>query len=141
MYNPNIATPIDSHNEVFTPNNGHFDFHDFTIKSDAKNFTAKTLTKGHYQLIDNTGNITINVLSPDKMFNSRKDKTMNFLKDELKKPSFTVGGVEVHEIEFRNGDMLYASCMKNSTSNMVVYISTPSEVKTAEMMNSLEFKD
>lgn len=143
IYNPDIATPIENtvaDHETFMPENGHFDFREFSINSTStKNFTSKTLTKGHYQLIDDEGNITINVLNLDKMFNYRKDKTVSFLKGELKKPTFAVDGVEVHEIEFRNGAMLYAAYFRNSTTNTIICISTPNEKQTADLMNSLEF--
>ena len=60
---------------------------------------------------------------------------------ELEKPSWTVDGVTVHQIDFHSGDTRYSAYMKNSTTNTIIYISTPSEKETADMMNSLKFRE
>lgn len=144
-YNPNIATSFTtdfSDGEVFTSENGHFDFRDFSIYcSDAKNFTAKVKTIGHTQFIDDTGNITINYLELDNMIQSNKDWHTSLLNKELERPSWTVDGVSVHEVDFIFHDELYSAYQKNSSENTIIYLSTPDEQETAGMMNSLTFKD
>ena len=120
IYNPNIATEYTSEfadNEVFMPENGHFDFKTFTINdTKSKNFTAKTITNGHIRLADDTGDKTINVIELNKMINTKKDSVNSFLNSELEKPSWTVDGVTVHQIDFHSGDTRYSAYMKNSTN-------------------------
>lgn len=145
IYNPNIATEYPSEfadNEVFTPDNGHYDFKTFTINStETKNFTAKIITNGHIRLADDSGNKTINVVELNKIINTKRDSINSFLNGELEKPSWTVDGVTVHQIDFHSGDTRYSAYMKNSTTNTIIYISTPSEKETADMMNSLKFRE
>lgn len=145
IYNPNIATEYTSKladNEVLMPENGHFDFKTFTINStETKNFTARIITSGHIRLVDDTGKRTINIIELDKMINTKKDSVNSFLNGELEKPSWTVDGVTVHQIDFHSGNTRYSAYMKNSTTNTIIYISTPSEKETADMMNSLKFRE
>lgn len=144
IYNPNIATEYPSEfadNEVFTPDNGHYDFKTFTINTtETKNFTARIITSGHIRLADDTGKRTINIIELDKMINTKRDSINSFLNGELEKPSWSVDGVTVHQIDFKSGDPLYSAYMKNSSSDTIIYLSTPSEKETADMMNSLEFR-
>ena len=143
-YNPNIATDYSgefSDGEVITPDNSSFDFRDFSLNcTGAKNFTARTIIAGHTQFIDDTGDRVINYLEPDKMMPSNRDKTNSFLSHELEKPSWTVDGVGVREITFTFYDDVYSAYLKNSSENKIIYLSTPSEQETADMMNSLEFE-
>ena len=145
LYNPNIATEYTSEfadNEVFMPENSHFDFRTFTINdTKSKNFTAKIITNGHIRLADDTGDKTINVIELNKMINTKRDSVNSFLNGELEKPSWAVDGITVHQIDFRSGDTRYSAYMKNSTTNTIIYISTPSEKETADMMNSLKFRE
>lgn len=142
-YNPNIATEYTTKfidNEVFTPENGHYEFRTFSLNcTKAKNFTARIMGNGHVRLVDDTGNRTVNVIELNGMIHSKRDSVNSFLNGELQKPSWSVDGVSVHQIDFRSGEPLYAAYMKNSTSNTIVYLSTPNEQDTADMMNSLEF--
>jgi hypothetical protein len=144
-YNPNIADDFTSdfaEGEVIMPENGHFDFKDFSINSSkAKRFTAKAKTIGHTQFIDESGNITINYLELDKMIQSNKDWHRSLLDSELERPSWTVDGVSVHEIDFIFHDELYSAYQKNSRTNAIIYLSTPDEQETAYMMNSLTFNE
>ena len=144
IYNPNIATEYPSEftdNEVFTPDNGHYDFKTFTINStETKNFTARIITSGHIRLADDTGKRTINIIELDRMINTKRDSINSFLNGELQKPSWSVDGVTVHQIDFKSGDPLYSAYMKNSSSDTIIYLSTPSEKETADMMNSLQFR-
>ena len=144
-YNPNIATNYTgefSDGEVFTPEDSHFNFKDFELNcTGASNFTARTVISGHTQLIDGSGDRVINYLELDKMIPSNRDKTSSFLKSELEKPSWTVDGVCVHEITFVFYDNVYSAYIKDSSSNAIIYLSSTDEHETAEMMNSLEFKE
>lgn len=139
-YNPTIAqnyTNNFSEGEVFTPQNGHFDFKEFSLNSSkTKNFTARIISNGHTQFVDDTGNITVNYIELDKMIQTKKDDANSFLNGELKKPSWTVNGVLVHEIDFENFE-LYSAYQKNSSKNTIIYLSTHSERETADLMNSL----
>ena len=144
-YNPNIATDYNGDfgdGEVFTPNGTHFDFKDFSLNcTGAKNFTARTVISGHTQLVDDTGDRIINYLELDRMIPSNRDKTNSFLNNELKKPSWTVDGVGVHEVTFVFYDDMYSAYLKNSTTDTIIYISTTNEQETADMMNSFEFTE
>lgn len=145
VYNPNIATNFTtdfSDGEVFTSQNNHFDFKEFSINSSkAKSFTAKIKTIGHTQFVDDTGNITINYLELDKMIQSNRDWHNSLLKKELERPSWSVDGVMVHEIDFILNDELYSAYQKNSSADAIIYLSTPSEQETADIMNSLAFRE
>ena len=145
IYNPNIATPYTNefgNGEIFAPQNGHYDFKTFTINSSKTNhYTAKIITKGHIQLFDDTGKRTINIIGLDKMINSKRDEVNRFLNGELEKPSWSVDGVTVHQIDFITGQPLYSAYFKNSKANTIIYLSTPNEQETADMMNSLKFKE
>lgn len=145
FYNPNIATNFTtdfSDGEVFTSQNNNFDFKDFSINStNAKNFTSKIKTMGHTQFVDDSGNITINYLEFDKMIQSNRDWHDSLLNKELERPSWSVDGVMVHEIDFIFSDELYSAYEKNSKINTIIYISTPNEQETADIMNSLTFKE
>lgn len=142
-YNPNIAVEYDGNitdGETFSSNNHQFDFKAFLMNSSSRSFTANIIMNGHTQLVDDTGNITINYLELDKMFHIKRDRVEQFLGEELKKPSWNVDGVNVHEITFIFHDNLYSAYYKNSTSNTVIYIASPDEQVTADLMNSLEFR-
>ena len=139
-YNPTIAqkyTSNFSEGEVFTTQNGHFDFKEFSLNSSkTKNFTARIISNGHTQFVDDTGNITVNYIELYKMIQTKKDDANSFLNGELKKPSWTVDGVLVHEIDFENCE-LYSAYQKDSSKNTIIYLSTTSERETADLMNSL----
>lgn len=142
-YNPNIATEFaDSYSqgEVFLPKDNHYNFKTFSLNSSARNFTAKIISQGHIMLIDDTGDTTINVVELDNMINSQKDEVKFILDGELKNTAWTVDGVEVHQIDFIFYKTLYAAYFKNSTANTIIYLSSPNEKETADMMNSLVFR-
>lgn len=142
-YNPTIAvnyTTEYADGEIITPENGQYDFRIFTINSSSSKFTANVVTPGHTRFDDDTGNVTINVIELDKMINVKKDDANEFLNGEIKKPAWSVDGVTVHQIDFMTHDSLYSSYQKNSTTNVIIYIATPNEQDTANMMNSLVFK-
>lgn len=143
VYNPNIATEFSddyTQGEVFLPKNHAFEFKTFSINSSAKNFTAKIITPGHIMLIDDTGDTTINVVELDHMINSQKDQVKRVMDHELEKTSWTLDGVAVHQIDFIFYSTLYSAYCKNSTTNTIIYLSSPNEQETADMMNSLTFR-
>lgn len=144
VYNPNITDEFENetfgNGEVFTQTEGVYDFKILTLKSpDADNYTAHVISSGHTLLVDESGDKCINILEFDKMLHSQKDSKESFLHSELKKPGWSVDGVEIHQIDFLLSDSLYSAYIKNSTTDTVVYIATPSEKETAEMVNSLIF--
>lgn len=121
--------------EVFTPENGTFDFRLFSMKwNKSDNFTCKMFEKGHAQFVD--GPYTINVLEFDKMLEDHEKRKKNFLDGELEKSETVIDGVDVHRIDFLDGS-LYAACVKRDS--YWIYISTESPNDTAEMVNSLNF--
>ena len=142
-YNPTIAQNYSGNftdGELFTPVNGHFDFRDFSLNSSkTQNFTVKIISNGHTQFIDNTGNVTINYIEPDKMIPISRDKAVSILNNELEKPSWSVDGVMIHEIDFKSSEPLYSAYQKDSSKNSIIYLSTTNEKDTADMMNSLRF--
>lgn len=144
-YNPNIAqnyTSTFGEGEIFTPTDNRYDFGTFTLNSStAKNFTARINSNGHVNLADDTGNISINFIELEEMIPTKRDSVNSFLNQELEKPSWTVDGVTVHQIDFISGDELYSAYMKNSSTNTIIYLSTPDEQETVDMMNSLNFKE
>lgn len=141
-YNPTIAqnyTGNFTDGEIFTPQDGRFDFGDFSLNStSARNFTTKIISNGHTQFVDDTGNVTVNYLELDRMIRIKRDRTNSFLNGELQKPSWSVDGVAVHQIDFRQGP-LYSAYYKDSSEDAIIYLSTPDEEQTAELMNSLSF--
>ena len=141
-YNPTIAQSYTGNftdGEIFTPQDGRFDFRDFSINStSAKSFTAKIITNGHTQFVDDTGNVTVNYLELDRMIRIKRDRVNSFLNEELQRPSWSVDGVVVHQIDFREGP-LYSAYYKDSSEDAIIYLSTPDEAQTANMMNSLRF--
>ena len=143
VFNPNIATDFKedyTDGEVFIPVNDSYDFSTFRINnSQTQNFTAKIISNGHINLCDDTGERSINIIELDKLLKSQKDSKMSFLDDELKKTGWTVDGVIVHQIDFPRGGRLYSAYYKNSDTNTIIYIATPNEQETADMMNSLRF--
>lgn len=57
----NVETFVEG--EAIYPVNGTFDFKTFTLEnSTAKNFTAKYVGSGHTLLVDETGDVCINLL-------------------------------------------------------------------------------
>ncbi|WP_406533610.1 hypothetical protein [Methanobrevibacter sp.] len=143
--NPVLCMELDDGNftqgEVFMPADGQFDFETFTLNSSRKNFTVYHIESGHVSLADDTGDRVINVIQFDKMMNFKKDSKKSFLNGELQKTNWMVDGVCIHEIEFMNGEKLYSACVKDVSTNTMVYVATPSDKETADMINSLDFTD
>ena len=140
--NPVLCTELDSNytqSEVFLPAEGQFDFEAFTLNSSCRNFTVYHAESGHVSLASDTGDRVVNIIQLDRMINFKKDSTMSFINGELQKTNWMVDGVNVHEIEFANGEKLYSACVKDVSTNTLVYLATPSDKETADMINSLDF--
>ena len=141
--NPVLCMELDDGNftqdEVFAPEDNQFDFGTFRLNSSCKNFTVYHIESGHVSMSSDTGNRVINVIQLDKMINFKKDSIRSFIKGELQKTNWMVDGVCVHEIEFMNGEKLYSACVKDVPTNTMVYVATPSDKETADMINSLTF--
>lgn len=136
----NLENETFSEGEVFTPSNDVYDFGDFKLNSSkTQNFTVKHVVTGHVLLVDETGGKVINVIHPDRMIHYKKSFTKSFINGELSKTGWMVDGVEVHEIEFWRGDTMYSACVKDTSSGTLIYIATPTDNETAEMISSLRF--
>ena len=126
--------------EVFFSSNGEYDFKEFSLNdTNVNNFTVKFVQSGHTLIVDETGGKVINVIKYGNMVKSNKIHVKNFIDGELQKTNWMVDGVCVHEIEFSGGDRMYSACVKDTSSDTMIYVATPSEKETAGMINSLTF--
>ena len=144
IYSPVILASFDDdryvEGEVFLPDDDAYDFRKFTLNcSNSTNFTAEIYISGFAQLIDYECCTTINVLEWDKMTGANRDVENSTLMDELEKPSRTVNGTRIIDVDIFSAK-LYASYAFDSATNTAVYLASPSEAKTVEMIQSLEFK-
>lgn len=127
--------------EAFIPQNSQYDFRLFTLNSsDSKNYTATIAGSGYCQLVDNRGNNTINVLEWNKMSLTQKGIVNSSIYGEFENPSHMASGIRVFDIDFL-GHHLYASYLTNSDESIMIYIATPSENETVEMIKTLKFKE
>ena len=143
-YYPIISASFDDakdvDGEVFMPDDGAYDFRKFTLNcSKSRNFTATIDSSGHAQMIDYKYSNTINVLEWDKMTKSNRELLNSSLLKELAKPSHSVDGVEIIDVDYLSAK-LYASYAYDEDTNTAVYLSTPSEAQTVEMIKTLKFK-
>ena len=133
-------TEVFSEGEVFEPVNGTYDFRTFSLNDSASsNYSVKWVMSGHTIIVDDTGDKVINVLKYDDMVMSKKIHSKNFIDGELQKTSWMVDGVCVHEIEFSQYDNMYSACAKDTSTDTLFYIATPSANETAGLLNSLRF--
>ena len=127
--------------EVFKPVNGTYDFKKFSLSCpQTQNYTAKVEVCGLAQLADNCGNHTINVLEWDKMGFPFWLNQNSSISKELEKPNHTVDGIKIIDVDLHPGKV-YAASAYDPDTNTLVYLSSPSEKETLEMIKSLEFKD
>lgn len=134
-------TEVFTEGEAFTPVNGEYDFKTFSLNdSNTQNFSVKRVLSGHTLLVDETGDKVINVIRFDKMVKLKKVTTKDFIDGELKKTNWMVDEVCIHEIEFSGGDKMYSACAKDTSTDTLIYIATPSQNETAAMINSLTFQ-
>ena len=143
LYFPVILATFDDakyvDGEVFTPVNGEYDFKKFSLNSSkTKNYTAVICSSGYAQLIDDKGNHTINVVEWNKMTYAMRDLVNSTFDPEIKRL-----GHYSHGIRIIDGDIfsekLYASPVYSPYEDMLIYIATPSEAETVEMVQTLEF--
>lgn len=126
--------------EVFTPADGEYDFRKFSLNSSkTRNYTTVICSSGYAQLIDDKGNHTINVVEWDKMTPAMRDMVNSTFNPELKRPSHCSHGIRIIDVDLY-GEMLYASPAYDKKTNTLIYIATPSEDETVEMMETLEFR-
>jgi len=146
MYHPAIIASLDDDKyidrEVFTPTDGKFDFRKFSLESaDAKNYTTYVCCSGFAQLVDDTGNRTINVLEWNKMTLAWKRMENESFSKELKKPSHMADGIKVIDVVVYGNKRIYAAYAYDEPSNTFIYVATPKENETVEMVKTLKFRD
>lgn len=126
--------------KVYKPVNGKYDFETFSMKcSHTKNYTAKVENSGFIHLLDNCGNHTINVMEWGKMNYLYRFMLNYSISKEFKNPSHMKGGIRIIEVDLDEGRN-YAAYSYNSSRDTLVYLSSPSEAETLEMIKTLEFK-
>ena len=143
LYFPVILATFDDakyvDGEVFTPVNGEYDFKKFSLNSSqTKNYTAVICSSGYAQLIDDKGNHTINVVEWNKMTYSMRDLVNSTFDPEIKRPGHYSHGIRIIDVDIFS-EKLYASPVYSPYEDMLIYIATPSEAETVEMVQTLEF--
>lgn len=143
-YYPVISASFDEDKyvdgEVFKPVNGTYDFRKFTLNSSqTKNYTTIIDTSGFAQFVDDKGNHTINVLEWDKMTGARRERINSSFMLEFKKPKHVVDNITIIDLDFMS-TRFYSSYIYNSDTNTAIYIATPSENETVEMVQTFRFK-
>ena len=146
MYHPVIIASLDENpyvdGEVFTPVNGTYDLKKFTLKStNTSNYTTDICCSGYAQLVDDKGNSTINVIEWNKMTLAWKQMENESFSNELKKPSHMADGIRVIDVVVYDNKRLYAAYGYDEPSNTFVYVATPKENETVEIVKTIKFKD
>ena len=146
MYHPAIIASLDDDKyidrEVFMPIDGKFDFRKFSLESTgAMNYTTYVCCSGFAQFVDDTESRTINVLEWNKMTLAWKHMENESFSNELKKPSHMVDGIRVIDVVVYDNKRLYAAYGYDESSNTFVYVATPKENETVEMVKTLKFRD
>lgn len=125
--------------EVFTPVDGQYDFRLFTLNSSTtKNYTAFVEKSGFAQFVDDKGNHTINVMQWNKMSYTQKDRLYSSFLLELDRSYHETDGIRIIEIDYL-GVPFYGAYINRTDT--LIYIATPTEEETLEMIESLEFKE
>ena len=126
--------------KVYEPVNGKYDFETFSLKcSPTKNYTAKIENSGFIHLLDNCGNHTINVMEWSKMNYLYRFMLNSSISKEFENPSHVKDGIRIIDVDLDEGRNYAASSYDESTDTLV-YLSSPNESETLEMIKSLEFK-
>lgn len=113
----------------------------FTVNSSkSRNYTTVIAGSGYCQFVDNKGNNTINVLEWNKMNLPQRNEMNSSLQKEFEKPSHVTDGIRIIDIDFM-GYPFYASNLTNGDRSITIYIATPSEEETLEMIRTFEFKE
>ena len=143
---PGIVASFDENRyvdgEVYLPvsDNG-YDFKLFTVNSSkSRNYTTVIAGSGYCQFVDDRGNNTINVLEWNKMNIAQRNNVNSSLQKEFINPSHVIDGIRIIDIDFL-GHPLYASNLTNDDKSITIYIATPSEEETLEMVRNFEFKE
>ena len=127
--------------EVFTPVNGEYDFKRFTLNSSqTESYRTIIMHSGFTQLVDSKENHTINVFEWNKMNYPKYQRLYPSFLLELERPYHMAEGIRIIEIDFL-GDKFYGAYVNNTQDNVLIYIATPTEAETIEMIKTLEFKD
>ena len=127
--------------EVFTPVNGEYDFKKFSLNSSqTENYKTFITCSGYARLIDSGGNHYVQVFEWDKMTSAQREKLNSSFLFEQKNPSHVRDGIRIVDIDLWDGT-LHGAYAYDSKSNTLVYIVTPQDRETVEMIQTLEFKD
>lgn len=127
--------------EVYFPEGNEYDFGLFTLNSSkSRNYTTIISSSGYCQFVDDKGNNTINVLEWNKMNLPHRMNVNSSFQMEFEKPSHMVDGIRIIDIDFM-GYHFYASNLTNEDKSITIYIATPSENETLEMIRTFEFKE
>ena len=127
--------------EVFTPVDGEYDFRKFRLNcSESRNFTAIVDRSGYAQLVDYRCGNTINIFEWDKMLIMNREHANSSLSKELENPIHDVDGITIIDID-NLPVKLYAAYAYDQDTNTAVYLSSPSENTTVEMIKTLRFNE
>lgn len=143
---PGIVASFDENRyvdgKVYLPANGsEYDFKLFTLNSSkSRNYTTVIAGSGYCQFVDDKGNNTINVLEWNKMNLPHRNNVNSSLEKEFVKPSHITDDVRIIDVDVM-GYHFYASNLTNEDKSITIYIATPSESETLEMIRTFEFKE
>lgn len=127
--------------EIIRPAGNEYDFKIFKLNSShTKNYNTSVSFSGVCQFLDDGGDHTINVLEWDKMSLPQRNMFNSSISSELEKPHHYRDGIKIIDIDFLSV-RLYAAPKFNDDKNILIYVATPSEEDTVEMIKTLEFKD
>lgn len=127
--------------EVFRPVNDSFDFRKFKMTDkNAESYWALIQKSGYTQLIDKSENVTVNVFEWNKMTFTQKDRIYSSFMLELDRPYHIADGFRVIEMDFFS-KRFYGAYTTNDNNSTLVYIITPCENYTLELIKTVDFKD
>ena len=125
--------------KVYKPVDGKYDFETFSLNcSNTTCYKAKVENSGFIHLLDNCGNHTINVFEWDKMNYLYRFMLNSSISKEFRNPSHMKDGIRIIDVDLDEGRN-YAASSYDPSTNTLVYLSSPSEAETLEMIKSLEF--
>ena len=127
--------------EVFRPVNDSFDFRKFKMTDkNAESYWALIQKSGYAQLIDNTENVTVNVFEWNKMTFAQKDRIYSSFLLEMDRPYHMADGFRVIEVDYWSMS-LYGAYAANDDNSTLVYVITPYENRTLELIETVEFNE
>lgn len=125
--------------EVFMPVNDSYYFRKFKMTDqNAESYWALIQKSGYVQFIDSTENVTVNVFEWNKMTFAQKDRIYSSFLLEMDRPHHMADGFRVIEIDFLS-KMFYGAYVANEDNSTLVYVITPYENETLELINTVEF--